>query len=665
MNKKLPRFLQPNVRLYFLLLIIFAVTTFFFGHYGRILSVGQLAVIILAAVYLHIMTKRRTKKLIDYLESMSESMDLTVRDTPLPVLIYNTETGEAIWSNDKFSQIAGIEEPFFERSITDIIPGYSWDWLMQGKSECEEPVQIEDRLYWVYGSVVLSEREFIAMTYWIDVTEYTKICTAYIDSRLVLVLLTLDNYDELLKGMNAKEKSFLLSDIDEKISTWTSGKDGYLCKFDRDRYFFLFEERFLDEVIKENFSILEQVSTCIGSGGVQATLSIGLGKDGDSPQENYRFASLGIEMALSRGGNQAVLRNKYGFEFFGGRPQRLERRTKVKARVMASAFGELLNDASKVYIMSHKMADFDSVGSAIGICCIARAKNKPARIVIDTDTCIAMNIIDLIKQFPEYKDSFISPQDAILEADNKTLLVITDTSRPETVESESLLLSCTRIAVIDHHRRAADYVENSLLNFHEPYASSTSELVAEMMQYLVERDDILRAEAEALLAGIVLDTKGFTINTGSGTFDAAAYLKRAGADAAEVKRILQSDMDIATARYELLRSAKVYKDGIALAESDGDQNRISIAQAADELLSIKGVHTSFVAGKEGDTVFVSGRSIGEINVQVVLEKLGGGGSQATAGLQVTGKSVKAVMTELKQAIDSYLKKYKVTKTVNQ
>ena len=660
MGKKLPRFLRSNVRLYFLLLVVFAVATFFFGHYGRILSGAQFTVIVLAAIYLHIATKLRTKKIIQYLETMSEGMDLTVRDTPLPVLIFNTETGEIIWSNEKFISIANVEEPFLEKNIADVIPEYSWEWLMQGKSECEEPVQIGDHLYWVHGNVVLSEREYLAMTYWIDMTEHIRICNAYIDSRLIHVLLLLDNFDELFKEMSAKDKSFLLSNIDEKISAWASGKEGYLCRYDRDRYFFMFEERFLDGVLKDNFSVLEQVSTCIGSGGVQATLSIGIGKDGASPLENYRFASLGIEMALSRGGNQAVLRNKYGFEFFGGRPQRVERRTKVKARVMASAFGELLGDASKVYIMGHKMADFDSLGSAIGICCIARVKNKPARIVVDMDTCIAMSIIELISQCPEYSNVFISVQDAILEADSKTLLVIVDTSRPETVESESLLLSCTRIAVIDHHRRAADYVENSLLNYHEPYASSTSELITDMMQNIVERGDILRIEAEALLAGIVLDTKSFTINTGSATFEAAAYLKRAGADAAEVKRILQSDMDIATSRYELLRLARIYKNGIAVSSSESKQNRISIAQAADELLSIKGIHTSFVVAKEGDTVFVSARSIGEINVQVVLEKLGGGGNQATAGLQVTGKSVNKVVTDLKLAIDGYLKKYKVT-----
>ena len=656
MSKKLPRFLQPNVRLYFLLFIAFALSTFFFGGYGRILAGIQIVVIILAAVYLHYATRKRTEKLLTYLESISDSMDLTVRDTPLPVLIYNSETGEVLWSNDRFTAIAGVDEPFFEQSITDIVPEFTWDWLLDGRSECEEPVQIADKLYWVYGSMVLSEREYVAMTYWIDVTEYTEVCSAYIDSRLVFMLLTLDNYDELLKGMSAKEKSALLSDIDEKIGTWAGDKDGYLCKYDRDRYFFMFEERFFDAVIRDQFSVLERVSACLGSGGVQATLSIGIGKDGVSPQENYRFASLGIEMALSRGGNQAVIRNKYGFEFFGGRPQQLERRAKVKARVMASVFGELLGDASQVFVMSHKMADFDSIGAATGVCCMARAKQKKARVVLDMDTCVAMNVVDKLRQLPEYKEVFISPSEAVLEADNKTLLVVVDTSRPEKVESESLLLSCTGIAVIDHHRRASDFIENAVMNFHEPYASSSSELVAEMMQYRVERDDILHAEAEALLAGIVLDTKGFTINTGSGTFDVAAYLKRAGADAATVKRILQSDMEIATARYELLRLAKIYKNGVAIAFCENDQGRISIAQAADEMLGIKDVNASFVVARDGETVYVSGRSIGDINVQVILEKLGGGGSQATAGLQVKDKSVDEVVAELKQSIDVYFKK---------
>jgi c-di-AMP phosphodiesterase-like protein len=320
---------------------------------------------------------------------------------------------------------------------------------------------------------------------------------------------------------------------------------------------------------------------------------------------------------------------------------------------MASAFSELLGDSSTVFVMSHKFADYDSVGSAIGVCCIARAKNKKVNIVIDMENNLARNIIDIVSQLPEYHGVFISEQKAMLEADSRALLVVVDTNRPDKVQSESLLLSCTRVAVVDHHRRAATYIDNAVLNFHEPSASSTSELISEMIQYLVEKDDILRVEAEALLAGIVLDTKGFAINTGSTTFDTAAFLRRMGADTADVKRLLQSDFETATARYSLMHNALIYREGIALASSSDEYSRISIAQAADELLNIRGVHTSFTIAVNDEDVFVSGRSIGGVNVQLILEQLGGGGSQSTAGVQVRNSNVEQVLLDLQKAIDKY------------
>jgi c-di-AMP phosphodiesterase-like protein len=464
----------------------------------------------------------------------------------------------------------------------------------------------------------------------------------------------LDNHDELLNGMSPKEKSAILSDVDEKVNFWVGDSSGYLCKYDRDRYFFLFEERDYDAFISNNFSILAAVRSNIGAGGVHATLSIGVGKDGATPNENYRFASLGLEMALSRGGDQAVVRSKYGFEYFGGHSPQNEKRTKVKSRVMAGAFAELLEGVSTVYIMGHKYADFDSVGAAIGICCVARSKNKRARIIVDFENNFVRNIIDIFMKIPEYSGIFVTAHDAILEADSKSLLVVVDTSRPDKVESESMLLSCTCIAVIDHHRRAANYIDNAAFNYHVPFASSTSELVTEMLEYLVEKSDIMRPETEALLAGIVLDTKGFSINTGSRTFDAAAFLQRLGADMAAVKRLLQTDFETATARFAIMSGAMVYREGIAIASSERPQSRLSIPQAADDLLNIEGVHTSFAAAPSFEDVFVSGRSIGGVNVQVILEKLGGGGSRSSAGLQVHGMSVAQVVENLKEAIDEYL-----------
>ncbi|MCL2366244.1 MAG: DHH family phosphoesterase [Oscillospiraceae bacterium] len=656
MNKKLPRLLRPNVRLYMILLIAFALTTFFLGgdNDHRLVAGVQVLVVIALAIYTRIVSGKRTEKLLNYLESISDSMDLTVRDTPLPAVILNTETGEILWSNDRFIAISDLKEPFFELNITDVVPEFTWDWLLDGKSECQAPIPIGGKRYWVYGSLVRSERDYVAMTYWVDVTEYHRVADEYLDSRLVFAIIMLDNYDELLKGMREKEKTIILSDIDDKITAWTGDFGGYLCRYERDRYFFLFEDRHLERFVKDKFSILEEVHANTGADGVHATLSIGLGKDGDSPVENYRNASLAIEMALTRGGDQAVIKNRYGFEFYGGHSPKLEKRRKVKSRVLASAFGEMLSDASKVFVMGHKAGDFDSVGAAVGVCCLARAKKKQAHIVIDIPTNNAQDAIALVSSLPEYEGVFITEEEALLDADSKTLLVVVDTSRPEQVESESLLMSCTRIAVVDHHRRAATYIENAVFNFHEPHASSTSELVTEMIQYLLDPDDILRIEAELLLAGIVLDTKGFAINTGSGTFDAASFLQRAGADAAAVKRLLQSDIETATARYALIREASIYREGIAIAFCDENQNRISIAQASDELLNVRGVHTSFVVARDGAVVYASGRSIGKVNVQLILEKLGGGGSQSTAGLQVKDTTVAQVVENLKRAIDDYL-----------
>jgi len=653
-NKKLPRLFKPNIRLYFMMLIAFAVSTFFIGDYYRILAGVQIVIVIFLAIYSRVAAKRRTAKLLEYLESISDSMDLTMRETPLPLVIYSSETGSIIWASDMFISISNLHDPFFELNIADLIPDFSWDWLLSGKNECPDIISIGDREYRIYGNIVSSEREYFAMNYFFDVTDYARTNKEYTDSRLIFTILTIDNYDELLKGMSEKDKSVLLSNIDEKISIWAGGKDGYLCKFDRDRYFYLFEERHLGEYIDEKFSILDTVREEVGADGVHATLCVGIGMDGDSPNENYRFASLGVEMALSRGGDQAVLKNKYGFEFFGGHSPLLEKRTKVKSRIMANAFGELLADASKVYVMGHKTADFDSIGAAIGVCCIARSKRREVRVIVQSKNNPAQSLIDLALSASEYRDVFISEQEAILEADSKTLLVVVDTTRPEQVESESLLLSCTRIAVVDHHRRAADYIQNAVLNFHEPHASSTSELVTEMIQYLVDNESILRIEAEALLTGIVLDTKGFTMNTSSGTFDAAAFLRRIGADGAAVKKHLQSDIQTATGRYALMRGAYIYRDGVAVSSSEEKASRISIAQAADELLNISGVVASFVVATDGEDVFVSARSIGRINVQLILEKLGGGGgSQMTAGLQVRGSSVGQVVSDLKTVIDEY------------
>ena len=405
--------------------------------------------------------------------------------------------------------------------------------------------------------------------------------------------------------------------------------------------------------MEKKFDLLDAVHKIPSQGGIPPTVSIGIGKDADSMQELFQYASLSIEMALSRGGDQAVIKNRFNFEFYGGRAKETEKRTKVKSRVMANALSELVADSSQIFIMGHKFPDLDAFGAAVGVCALARKRGIPAAIVAAPEPNPASPMRAKIQQMPEYERCFIGEQDALVAADSRTLLVVVDTNRPEQVESEALLESCNRVAVIDHHRRAATYIANAALNFHEPYASSASELVTELLQYIVEPSDLLRTEAEALLAGIVLDTKNFTMRTGGRTFEAAAFLRRCGADTADVKKLFQNDLDGTIARYDIIRNARMYRDDIAIAKVDHTVGRVTAAQAADELLNISGIDTSFVLFPDGDRVIVSARSMGETNVQVILEKLGGGGNAATAGAQMPNTTVDEATQALVRAIDQY------------
>ena len=465
----------------------------------------------------------------------------------------------------------------------------------------------------------------------------------------------LDNYEELMKGIPDNARSALRSEIDQRLDQWAAPAQGLFCRYDRDRYLFLFEEHFLAQFQEGKFSVLDAVHEVVSPNGLPATVSIGIGRDADTLEELFQYASLSVEMALSRGGDQAVIKNKFNFEFYGGRTKELEKRTKVKSRVMANALGELVADASRVFVMGHKFPDLDCIGAAAGVCAIARKKGTPVNIVKEAGQTPASEMMEKLSQLPEYQGVFLSVQDAILAADVNALLVVVDTNRPEQVVSQDLLESSSKVAVIDHHRRAATYIANAALNFHEPYASSASELVTELLQYLLESADLRKAEAEALLAGITLDTKQFTMRTGSRTFEAAAFLRRSGADTGDVKKLFQNDLEGTIARYDIIQNARMYRNDIAVARVDHPVGRITAAQAADELLNISGIDTSFVLFPDGEgRVILSARSMGDVNVQVILEKLGGGGNAATAGAQVPGKSVDEVTKDLLRAIDQYL-----------
>ena len=658
MNRKISKLLQPSFQLYFVCLIAFALLS---ALYSLPLAAGELAAVACLGLYNRENARRRRKEINKYLENVTGTVDTATKDTmansPLPMIIFRPESNDIVWTNDRFLQLTGQREHLFDAKLSALIPGFDTRWLMEGKSECPTEVVYDSRRFLVFGHLVRTGGRsggFLATTYWVDVTEFCLIRDRYQASRPVAAVLLLDNYDDLMKNLTENERSAIVSEIDSRLDAWVAHTGGLLRRLQRERYLFIFEEQYLGQFVEKKFDILDSIHQVVNPSGLNASLSIGIGKDGESFQELLQFANLSIDMALSRGGDQAVIRNKFTFEFYGGRSKETEKRTKVKSRVMANALSSLISDSSQVFIMGHKSPDNDAIGAAAGVCALCRKNGVPVHIIKDASPSPAQELIDKLSQLPEYLDCFLSPQDALLIADSRSLAVVVDTNRPEQVQAEELLESCNRVAVIDHHRRAATYIEGAALNYHEPYASSASELVTELLQYVVEPNQLLRAEAEALLAGIVLDTKNFTMRTGGRTFEAAAFLRRSGADTAEVKKLFQNDLAGTIAKYSIIQNAKLYRDHIAIAVTDKAVGRVIAAQAADELLNIIGIDTSFVLSQDGDRVNISGRSMGDTNVQVILEQLGGGGNAASAGGQVTGKSLEEVALELARAIDRYL-----------
>lgn len=662
-NKKLSRLLEPNLKLYFLCMVLFALAAV---TVSPALALVEGVATVGLYLYFTKSNQKRRQNVLQYIDSVTGSVDTASKSTlinsPLPIMVFRPDTGEVIWSNENFLQLAGVREHVFEMKVEDAVPNCPVQWLLEGKQECPERVLMNNRRFRVYGSLVRAkgrggEQNLVATTYWVDTTDADLLRETYTATRPVLAVLMVDNYEDLMKACADTQRSAVLAQIDEKLSSWAAAGDGLLLKTERDRYLFIFEEQYYEHFVEEKFSVLDAIRNIKVGEGVHPTLSIGMGKDADSIPELYKNANLSVEMALSRGGDQAVVRGRVDFAFYGGRAKTTEKRTKVKSRVMANALSELMADATEIYAMGHSFADMDAVGAAVGICCAARKRGKKAQIVIDLERNAAEAVLKRLRGLPEYADVFIPAGEAFLKMRPGALLVVVDTNRPEMVESRQMLESCNRVAVIDHHRRAASYIENAAFSFHEPYASSASELVTELLQYLVEPADLLREEAEALLAGIVLDTKHFTLRTGGRTFEAAAFLRRAGADTADVQRLFQNDLSDMVSRYDIIRRAELYREDIALAvvPQDGVE-RVTAAQAADELLTLKGVKASFVVYQSGENVMMSARSLGELNVQVILEALGGGGNSTTAGGRVENSDVLDVRSRLIDAIDAYFEK---------
>ena len=655
MNKKLKRALRPGLTVCLTMLFLFGVAALVLQQY--VLGAVEIALAAFVLLFYIMDWKRRNREIQNFIRGTFRTMDLNKNaESPLPMALVRLGDRGVVWTSERFSAVTGYRPKVPEQTVESILPGLTLDWLSAGKTEYPYDVTIEKRRYRVYGTVIRAndpDGTALAMLYLSDMTEVYQVRDEYIRSRPVVSIILVDNYEELTMNLSESAISNLNADINDAITKWAEDYHGLLRKLERNRYLLVFEKRDLEHAMQEKFSLLEDIHQIVNPTGLQASISFGLGVDGANFEESYNFAALSIEMALSRGGDQAVVKDRLNFNFYGGRSKEADRRSKVRSRVTASSLMELIGQSSQVFIMGHKNADLDAVGAAMGISCMCRKKGKKAYIVIDKEFNASKQLLEEIYKVPEYEGVFISAEDALLQCDNRSTLVVVDTNRPDQVESRQLLETINRVCVVDHHRRAADYIDPVVVNLHEPHASSASELVTELLQYSVEKPDVLPIESKSLLAGIFLDTKSFNVRTGERTFEAASVLKRMGADTTEVKKLLQSDFQETMAKYQIIKSARLYREEIAIAALNTATTRVQAAQAADEMLNISGIKASIVMYPDGDKVYVSARSLGDVNVQMILEPLGGGGNTATAGAQLSNCTIKDALDALVASIDKY------------
>ncbi len=505
-----------------------------------------------------------------------------------------------------------------------------------------------------------AQNERIFGIYFEDETDIIKYRQQITDEKLVMGLIYLDNYDEALESLEEVRRSLLVALIDRKINKFINGFDGILRRTDRDKYFFAIQQKNAELMKEERFTILEEVKEVNIGNEMAVTLSIGMGMNGESYSKNFDLARIGIDMALGRGGDQAVVKEPERILYYGGKAQQQEKTTRVKARVKAHALRELMETKDRILIMGHKMADVDSFGAAVGIYRVATALNKKAHVVIHDITTSVKPMIQRFIDNSEYPDDmFLKGSEAAELVDANTMLVVVDVNRPSITEAPELLAMIKTVVVLDHHRQSSEIIQHAVLSYVEPYASSTCELVAEILQYVEDGIKIKVVEADALYSGIVIDTNNFTNQTGVRTFEAAAYLRRCGADVTRVRKMFRENMSNHKAKASAVAAAEIYRDAFAISVCPAhglESPTITGAQAANELLEIVGMKASVVLTKYNNMIYVSARSIDEINVQVMMELLGGGGHRTIAGAQLKDMEISEAIEKIKEVIEEMIEK---------
>ena len=627
--------------------------------------IPSIVIYISILAYTYFANNKRKSEISEQLQDLTLTVDSAAKSSlinaPFPLIIIETD-GNVVWKSSKFiTEFANID-----------INNYISDLTIDIKDEIEKNkdpkiksiirnIEIGKKKYKVqceFAKTKKSERkkvaEYMMILYFIDETEKYNLKQENEDKKTCVGIIMVDNYEEVMQRVETEQKTQLMAKVESTIYDWVNETNGILVKADRDTYVYVFEQKNLEKIKEEKFAILDSIKNLVRKDKIQLTLSIAISNEGDTERDVYKSASAAMDVILGRGGDQAVIRQNGKYLFFGGKVEEVEKRTKVKARIVAHALEELIKENDKIMIMGHTNPDIDAIGSALGIYRIAKTLEKEAKIVANVETPSIKDLYESIKD--QYQEVFISSETALAQVDSGTLIIVVDTHKKTYVESPELLTKTNKIVIIDHHRRSADFIDNSILTFQEVYASSAAELVTEIIQYKQNEVELSEVEAEALYAGIMMDTKNFTFKTGVRTFEAAAYLRRCGVDIIKVKKWFQSDLESYNTISEIVRKAEIVRDSIGISIYDVQEKETSLicAKAADELLTIGNITASFVLGlMEDGKVCISGRSIGDVNVQMILEKLGGGGHITLAGAQLENVTIDEAKQELISKINEY------------
>jgi len=590
-------------------------------------------------------------------------------EIPYALVDYNAKI---LWVNEQFTELTGKGKNY-HKSITTIFPALTKELLQRSEGEEEVDVTFQERSYRsslkriYFGPIVEDSSiiglddgtEYLTAVYLFDETELKRYIKEKEEQKMVAGLVYIDNYDEALDSIEDVKRSLLVALIDRKVNKYFTEIDALVRKIEKDKYFVVFKHKYLAQLRENRFSLIEDVKTVKVGNEMAVTLSIGIGADGVSYTQNYEYARMSIDLALGRGGDQVVVREGEEVSYYGGKTQQVERNTRVKARVKAHALREIIESREHVVIMGHSISDVDSLGAAIGVYCAARSLGKKAQIVLNEITSSLRPLVECFSEEKGYPaDLFIKSEEALLVTNENTLVMVVDVNRPSYTECPELLKRSSTVCVFDHHRQSSEVIENPVLSYVEPYASSACEMIAEVLQYFSENIRLAPCEADCIYAGILIDTSNFMTKTGVRTFEAAAYLKRAGAEVTRVRKMLRNDMADYKARAEAVRHAEVYRGAFAISVCPADKVEsptIVGAQAANELLNIVGIKASFVLTEYQGKIYVSSRSIDEINVQLIMERLGGGGHLNVAGAQLTDCSVLQAKRIIQDTIDEMLK----------